>query len=72
MKATNWDDESEILQRCYNFSNIIPLGGCGGPEKDRVLWSLPCSLLSLPVNLSCQLYVFGLDSDLLRMYSAQI
>ena len=30
MKVTNQDDESEILQ-------IIPLGGCGGPEKDRVL-----------------------------------
>ena len=36
MKATNRDDESEILQRYYNFSNIIPLGGSGGPEKDRV------------------------------------
>ena len=53
MKAMNLDDESEILQRYYNFSNIIPLGGCGGPEKDRVLWSLPRSLLSLPVNSSC-------------------
>ena len=39
MKVTNQDDESEILQRYYGFSNIIPLGGCGGPEKDRVLWS---------------------------------
>ena len=53
MKVTNQDDESEILQRYYNFSNIIPLGGCGGPEKDRVLWSLPRSLLSLPANLFC-------------------
>ena len=34
MKATNQDDESEILQRYYVFSSIIPLGGCGGPEKD--------------------------------------
>ena len=34
MKATNRDDESQILQRYYNFSYIIPLGGCGGPEKD--------------------------------------
>ena len=34
MKATNQDEESEILQRYYGFSNIIPLGGCGGPEKD--------------------------------------
>ena len=39
MKATNQDEESEILQGCYGFSSIIPLGGCGGPEKDRVLWS---------------------------------
>ena len=39
MKATNQDDESEILQGYYGFSSIIPLGGCGGPEKDRVLWS---------------------------------
>ena len=69
MKVTNWDDESEILQRYYNFSNIIPLGGCGGPEKDRVLWSSPHSLLSLPTNSSCQLYVFGLDGDPLHMYS---
>ena len=53
MKVTNQDDESEILQRYYNFSNIIPLGGCGGPEKDRVLWSLPRSLLSLPTNSFC-------------------
>ena len=39
MKAMNQDDESEILQRYYGFSNIIPLGGCGGPEKNQVLWS---------------------------------
>ena len=39
MKAMNQDDESEILQRYYDFSSIIPLGGCGGPEKDRVLLS---------------------------------
>ena len=39
MKAMNQDDESEILQRYYGFSNIIPLRGCGGPEKDQVLWS---------------------------------
>ena len=42
MKATNQDDESDILQKYYGFSNIIPLGGCGGPEKDQVLWSSPC------------------------------
>ena len=48
MKATNQDDESEILQRYYGFSNIIPLGGCGGPEKDRVLWSLLCSYCLSP------------------------
>ena len=72
MTTMNRDDESEILQRYYNFSNIIPLGGCGGPEKDRVLWSSPRSLLLLPANLSCQLYVFGLDSDPLHMYSTQI
>ena len=69
MKVMNRGDESEILQRYYNFPNIIPLGGCGGPEKDQVLWSSPHSLLSLPVNSSCQLYFFGLDGDLLRMYS---
>ena len=40
MKGTNQDDESEILQKYYGFSSIIPLGGCGGPEKDRVLWYL--------------------------------
>ena len=34
MKAMNQDDKSEILQRYYGFSSIIPLGGCGGPEKD--------------------------------------
>ena len=39
MKVMNQDDESEILQGYYGFSNIIPLGGCGGPEKDQVLWS---------------------------------
>ena len=39
MKMTNQDDESEILQGYYGFSSIIRLGGCGGPEKDRVLWS---------------------------------
>ena len=39
MKAANQDDESEILQGYYGFSSIIPLGGYGGPEKDRVLWS---------------------------------
>ena len=39
MKATIEDDESDILQGYYGFSNIIPLGGCGGPEKARVLWS---------------------------------
>ena len=39
MKVTNQDDESETLQGYYSFSNIIPLGGCGSPEKDRVLWS---------------------------------
>ena len=39
MKATNQDDKSEILQGHYGFSSIIPLGGCGGPEKDQVLWS---------------------------------
>ena len=39
MKATNQDDKSETLQGYYGFSNIIPLGGCGGPEKDQVLWS---------------------------------
>ena len=72
MKAMNRDDESEILQRYYNFSNIFPLGGCGGPEKDRVLWSSPRSLLSFPMNSSCQLYILGLDNDLLRMYSTQI
>ena len=41
MKVTNQDDESEILQGYHGFSNIIPLGGCGDPEKDRVLWSSP-------------------------------
>ena len=44
MKATNQDDESETLQRYYGFSNIMPLGGCGGPEKnfmDQMLkWEL--------------------------------
>ena len=39
MKATNQDDKSEILQEYYGFSSIIPLGECGGPEKDQVLWS---------------------------------
>ena len=39
MKAMNQDDDSEILQRYYGFSSIIPLEGCGGPEKDQVLWS---------------------------------
>ena len=39
MKVRNQDDKSEILQRYYGFSSIIPLGGCGGPEKDRDLWS---------------------------------
>ena len=34
MKAMNQDDKSETLQGYYSFSNIIPLGGCGGPEKD--------------------------------------
>ena len=34
MKAADQDDESEILQRYHGFSSIIPLGGCGGPEKD--------------------------------------
>ena len=34
MKAMNQDDKSEILQGFYGFSSIIPLGGCGGPEKD--------------------------------------
>ena len=34
MKAMNWDDESEILQKYYGFSSIIPLGGYGGPEED--------------------------------------
>ena len=48
MKVTNRDDESEILQRYYNFSNIIPLGGCGGPEKDQVLWSSPHSYCLSP------------------------
>ena len=42
MKVTNQDDESETLQGYHGFSNIIPLGGCGGPEKDRVLWSSLC------------------------------
>ena len=42
MKAMNQDDKSEILQGYYGFSNIIPLGGCGGPEKDRILWSSLC------------------------------
>ena len=40
MKVTNQDDELEILQRYYGFSSIIPLGGCDGSEKDRVLWAL--------------------------------
>ena len=39
MKVTNQDDESEILQGYHGFSSIIPLGGCGGPKKDWVLWS---------------------------------
>ena len=52
MEATNQDDESEILQRYYGFSSIIPLGGCGGPEKNRVLWS---SLHSY--GLSLQIYL---------------
>ena len=39
MKTMNQDDESEILQEYYGFSNMIPLGGCSGPEKDQVLWS---------------------------------
>ena len=39
MKVTNQDDESETLQGYYDFSNIIPLGEHGGPEKDQVLWS---------------------------------
>ena len=43
MKVMNQDDESGILQRYYGFTSIIPLGGCGGPEKDQVLWSLLCS-----------------------------
>ena len=34
MKAMNQDDKSETLQVYYGFSNIISLGGCGGPEKD--------------------------------------
>ena len=34
MKAMNHDDESVTLQGYYGFSNIISLGGCGGPEKD--------------------------------------
>ena len=34
MKVMNQDDESEILQIYYGFSNIIPLGGCGSPKKD--------------------------------------
>ena len=48
MKVMNQDDESEILQRYYGFSNIIPLGGCGGPEKDQVLWSSLCSYCLSP------------------------
>ena len=48
MKATNQDDKSEILQRYRGFSNIIPLGGCDGPEKDRVLWSSLCSYCLSP------------------------
>ena len=48
MKATNQDDESEILQRYYGFSNTVPLGGCGGPGKDQVLWSSPCSYCLSP------------------------
>ena len=35
MKVMNQDNESEILQGYYGFSSIIPLGGCGGPEKDE-------------------------------------
>ena len=50
MKGTNQDDESEILQGYYGFSNIIPLGGCGGPEKDRVLWSSLHSYCLSPRN----------------------
>ena len=42
MKAMNQDDESETLQEYYGFSNIIPLGECGDPEKDQVLWSSLC------------------------------
>ena len=42
IKAMNQDDESETLQGYYSFSNIIPLGGCGGPGKDQVLWSSLC------------------------------
>ena len=34
MKVKNQDDESETLQGYHGFSNIISLGGCGGPEKD--------------------------------------
>ena len=34
MKVMNQDDESEILQGYYGFFGIIPLVGCGGPEKD--------------------------------------
>ena len=53
MKVTNQDDESETLQGYYGFSNIIPLGGCGGPEKDRVLWSsLFIYALSLQIRLT--------------------
>ena len=53
MKVMNQDDESEILQRYYSFSNTVPLGRCGGPEKDRVLWSLPGSYcLSLQIHLA--------------------
>ena len=48
MKVTNQDDKSEILQRHYGFSNIIPLGECGGPEKDQVLWSSLHSLCLSP------------------------
>ena len=72
MKVMNQDDESEILHGYYGFSNIIPLGGCGGPEKGPSFVVFSLFLLSFFMNLSCQLNIFQLDGNALSMYSAQV
>ena len=72
MKEMNQDDESEILQGYYGFSGIIPLRGCGGPEKDRVFLVFTLLSRSFSMDSSCQLNVFWLYGNAFSMYGAQV